>query len=136
MVTKDYVSRGYLTRDITIIDKQGIHARPSAYTVKLCCKYPQEIEAYLEKIDDESKDIVDTRNVMEILTLGAEEKSRIRIHIKEGFRGSQAMLEELAEFLSGDFEKAREEGKPKAAKSKEEPQSIERSGWFKSLFRK
>jgi hypothetical protein len=51
------------------------------------------------------------------MTLEAGQHSRMRMYIKEGFPDSQKMLEELAEFLSSDFENVRTE-KPAEPKKK------------------
>jgi phosphotransferase system HPr (HPr) family protein len=124
MVDRNYVKRGFLTRELTIIDEMGLHARPSAYTCKLTCQYPEKIEAYMEKIGAETDNIVNMRSIMGLMTLEAGQHSRMRIYIKEGFAQSETMLEELSEFLSGDFENVRTE----------KPAEPEKRGLLENLF--
>ena len=62
-----------VTRDVIVINKQGIHARPSASFVKIASRYPCEI--WLEK-DDER---INGKSIMGLLMLAAGPGSRLKI---------------------------------------------------------
>ncbi len=62
-----------VTRDLTVYNRAGIHARPAASIVKLANKYKSEL--YLER--DTMK--INGKSIMGIITLGATHQSTIKM---------------------------------------------------------
>lgn len=60
-----------VTRELTVYNRAGIHARPAASIVKLANKYKSEL--YLER--DTMK--INGKSIMGIITLGATHQSTI-----------------------------------------------------------
>lgn len=81
-----------IEKEITIMNSQGLHARPAAVFVQIANKYNCAISV---KKDNE---IVNGKSIMGILMLGANHKSRITL-IAEGDDAVPSM-EELEAFLN------------------------------------
>jgi len=81
---------------VTIKNRAGIHARPSALIVKTANEYNSEI--YLE-LDDMR---INAKSIMGIITLGANYKSIIQI-IAEGEDENEAVLA-IAKLFENRFE--------------------------------
>ena len=79
-------------KEVTIMNSQGLHARPAAVFVQIANKYNSAISV---KKDNE---IVNGKSIMGILMLGAHCKSKVTI-VAEGEDAPQA-IEELERFLS------------------------------------
>jgi len=75
-----------IKRKLTVKNKQGLHARPAALFVQIANKFDSRI------IVRRSKEAVNGKSIMGILTLGAEKGSQIWIEI-EGDDAQQAMQE-------------------------------------------
>ena len=60
-------------RDVTIVNKKGLHARASAKFAKLACTYDAKIEVSREGV------AADARSIMDLLMLTAHIGSEIRI---------------------------------------------------------
>ena len=61
------------SREVTILNRAGIHARPAALIVQTASKYSSQI--YLEK--DSNK--INAKSIMGIITLGAAYKTRLTV---------------------------------------------------------
>ena len=61
------------SREVTILNRAGIHARPAALIVQTASKYSSQI--YLEK--DGNK--INAKSIMGIITLGAAYKIRLTL---------------------------------------------------------
>ena len=82
-----------LKREITIINKLGLHARASAQLVKLSATYASNVRFTLGELS------VDGKNIMGLMMLAATYGSRI-IVTAEGEDADQAIEEIAALFLA------------------------------------
>jgi phosphocarrier protein HPr len=85
-----------LTRELTVVNKLGIHARPAALFVKTANRFASDI--FVEK-DGEK---VNGKSIMGLMMLAAGPGSKLRVHA-EGDDASQAM-HELEELLKRKFD--------------------------------
>jgi phosphocarrier protein len=84
-----------LERDIEILNKLGIHARPAAKIVRLARDYQSTIQLVKDN------EVVDGKSILEILMLAAGKGSIIKI-IVEGDDAEEA-LEALTKLISTKF---------------------------------
>jgi len=63
-----------VTKEVEVLNRAGIHARPAALIVKVANKYKANL--YMEK--DRMK--INGKSIMGIITLGAAYISKLRIH--------------------------------------------------------
>jgi phosphocarrier protein HPr len=82
-------------RDVTVLNKQGIHARPSSQFVKLASRFTCEV--FVEK-DGET---INGKSIMGLLMLAAGPGSKLRI-VCEG-EGAEQALNELVELVNHKF---------------------------------
>jgi phosphocarrier protein len=85
-----------VTKEVTIQNRLGLHARPSAMFVKLCARFKSEI--WVEK-DGER---VNGKSIMGLMMLAAGLGSRLRITC-EGEDETNAMLE-IEQLITRKFE--------------------------------
>lgn len=83
------------SREVTVLNKQGIHARPSASFVKLAGRF--QCDVFIEK-DGET---INGKSIMGLLMLAAGPGSRMRIVCKGG--DGAAALAELCALVDGKF---------------------------------
>ena len=79
-------------KEISIQNPQGLHARPAALFVQIASKY----DATINLIKDQEK--VSGKSIMGILTLGANQNSKIIIQV-EG-ENAEKILQELEALLT------------------------------------
>ena len=84
-----------IIRDIRIVNKQGLHARPASLLAKLAGKYRADI--YVRKGSDE----VNAKSIMGIITLAASQDTLLRF-IASGPDAEQA-LGAIDELINGKF---------------------------------
>jgi len=84
-----------LTKDLTIVNKLGIHARPAAMFVKLATRFKCDI--FVEK-DGEK---VNGKSIMGLMMLAAGPGSRVRLHA-DGL-DAPAALAELEALVASKF---------------------------------
>ena len=82
-------------RDVTVLNKQGIHARPSSQFVKLASRFACEISV------EKDGETINGKSIMGLLMLAAGPGSNLRI-LCEGERAEQA-LAELVALVNGKF---------------------------------
>src|SRR5947199_8603842 len=75
-----------LSRDLTVVNKLGVHARPAAMFVKIANRY--DCDVFVEK-DGET---VNGKSIMGLMMLAAGPGSKIRIHA-DGADATQAVHE-------------------------------------------
>jgi phosphocarrier protein len=66
----------FLTKELTIVNKSGIHARPAAMFVKIANRYGCDI--FVEK-DGEK---INGKSIMGLMMLAAGPGSRVTLHVK------------------------------------------------------
>jgi phosphocarrier protein HPr len=76
----------FLTKELTIANKLGIHARPAAMFVKIANRFASEI--FVEK-DDEK---INGKSIMGLMMLAAGPGSKLTLHVK-GADAQNAILE-------------------------------------------
>lgn len=87
-----------IEQEITIGNKQGLHARPAAIFVQLASKFDSAI--WIEK----GGEVVDGKSIITVLSLGATKGSAVKLIIEGD--DAQDALAELKEFLEGEGENA------------------------------
>jgi phosphocarrier protein len=83
------------SREVTVLNKQGIHARPSASFVKLAGRF--QCDVFIEK-DGET---INGKSIMGLLMLAAGPGSRMRIVCRGA--DAEAALIELCALVEGKF---------------------------------
>jgi phosphocarrier protein HPr len=86
MSAKKLPDGGFLTRELAIANKLGIHARPAAMFVKIANRFASEI--FVEK-DGEK---INGKSIMGLMMLAAGPGSKLTLHIK-GADAPQAIIE-------------------------------------------
>ena len=79
-----------IEKDVTIVNRLGLHARPAAMFVRIACRYRSEI--WVAKEGEE----VNGKSIMGLMMLAAGQGSKLRIR-REGADAARALAElELA----------------------------------------
>ena len=86
MSAKKMPDGAFLTKELTIANKLGIHARPAAMFVKTANRFASEI--FVEK-DGEK---INGKSIMGLMMLAAGPGSKLTLHIK-GADAPQAIIE-------------------------------------------
>jgi phosphocarrier protein len=86
MSAKKLPDGGFLTRELTIANKLGVHARPAALFVKTANRFACEI--FVEK-DGEK---INGKSIMGLMMLAAGPGSKLTLHVK-GADAPQAIVE-------------------------------------------
>ena len=86
MSAKKMPDDGFLTRELTIANKLGIHARPAAMFVKTASRFACEI--FVEK-DGEK---INGKSIMGLMMLAAGPGSKLMLHVK-GADAQNAIVE-------------------------------------------
>ena len=83
-----------IEKEVTVLNKQGLHARPAALFVQIATKYDSNITV------TKDKESVNGKSIMGILMLGVQQHSRIKI--KADGPDADKAVAELEGFLSND----------------------------------
>ena len=86
MSAKKLPDGGFLTKDLTIANKLGIHARPAAMFVKIANRFASEI--FVEK-DGEK---INGKSIMGLMMLAAGPGSKLTLHVR-GTDAQNAIVE-------------------------------------------
>src|SRR5580692_9124277 len=86
MTAKSIPSGEFLTRELTIANKSGIHARPAAMFVKTANRFACDI--FVEK-DGEK---INGKSIMGLMMLAAGPGSKVTLHVR-GADAAQAIAE-------------------------------------------
>jgi phosphocarrier protein len=81
--------------DVVVLNKQGIHARPSSQFVKLAGRFACEV------LVEKDGEVINGKSIMGLLMLAAGPGSRLRITC-EG-EGAEAALRDLVALVQGKF---------------------------------
>ncbi|MDQ6717915.1 MAG: HPr family phosphocarrier protein [Gemmatimonadota bacterium] len=82
-------------REVTIVNKLGIHARPAAEIVKTCAKFKSAITIIRDELE------VNAKSIMGVMMLAAEQGAKITLRA-EG-PDADAALDALAALIAGKF---------------------------------
>src|SRR5437667_3953419 len=85
-----------LTKDFTVINRLGLHARPSAMFVKVCSRHKAEV--WVEKDGEQ----VNGKSIMGLMMLAAGHGSKLRVTC-EGSDAERA-LREIEELIQRRFD--------------------------------
>ena len=85
-----------ITRELTIINRLGLHARPSAMFVKICSRHKADI--WVEKDGEQ----VNGKSIMGLMMLAAGQGSKLRVTC-EGDDAEKA-LEEIESLIQRRFD--------------------------------
>ncbi len=84
-----------LEKELLVLNKQGLHARPAALFVQIATKYDSNITV------TKDKESVNGKSIMGILMLGVQQNTHLKI--KADGPDAEKALNELEEFLqNGD----------------------------------
>ena len=86
----------FLTKELTIANKSGIHARPAAMFVKVAARFGCDI--FVEK-DGEK---INGKSIMGLMMLAAGPGSKVTLHVKG--TDAPAAIAELAELIQRKFD--------------------------------
>ena len=81
-------------KEVTIKNPQGLHARPAALFVQIASKYNSTVTI------QKGREKVNGKSIMGILTLGAQQNSKIILEI-DGEDAEQALIELESLLLQG-----------------------------------
>jgi phosphocarrier protein HPr len=96
MSAKKIPDGGFLIKELTIVNKSGIHARPAAMFVKIANRFGCDI--FVEK-DGEK---INGKSIMGLMMLAAGPGSKVTLHVK-GADGPAAIAE-LEELVKRKFD--------------------------------
>ena len=85
-----------LEKELTVMSKQGLHARPAALFVQIAEKYDSQVT--VKKGDEE----VNGKSIMGILMLGAQYQTKIKLIIVGD--DAEKVMKELEDFLNKEME--------------------------------
>ena len=85
-----------ITKELTIINRLGLHARPSAMFVKVCSRYKADI--WVEKDGEQ----VNGKSIMGLMMLAAGQGSKLRVTC-EGVDAEKA-LQEIESLIQSRFD--------------------------------
>ena len=94
-ISKMQTDGGTLTRDVVVLNRYGIHARPAALLVKAAARFPCEI--MIEK----NGVTVNAKSIMGLLTLEGNHGAKMKIHATGA--DAAAALDALAELFEKKF---------------------------------
>ena len=80
-----------ISKEIKVLNSQGLHARPAALFVQIAAKYDSNITV------QKGKERVNGKSIMGILTLGANKGSQLIIEVDGD--DAQQVLDELEKLL-------------------------------------
>ena len=86
----------FLTKELTIANKAGIHARPAAMFVKIATRYGSDI--FVEK-DGEK---INGKSIMGLMMLAAGPGSKVKVHAKGA--DADAALTEIENLVKRKFD--------------------------------
>ena len=86
------------TRELEVLNKMGIHARPAAMIVRVTNKFSAEV--MVEKDDEQ----VNGKSIMGLTMLAAGKGSQVSFHVTG--EDAEAMLDELAQLFERKFDEA------------------------------
>lgn len=86
----------FLTKELTIINKSGIHARPAAMFVKIANRFGSDI--FVEK-DGEK---INGKSIMGLMMLAAGPGSKVTLHVKGA--DAAAAISELEALVQRKFD--------------------------------
>lgn len=92
---KPEAESGTLTREVSVLNRYGIHARPAALLVKLATRYPCKI--FIEKDGVQ----VNAKSIMGLLTLEGNHGATLHLHAT-GEKAAEA-LDALTELFEKKF---------------------------------
>ena len=84
-----------VTREITVVNQLGIHARPAAAFVKLANKFQSDITV------EKDGERVNGKSIMGLLMLGAAQGSKLRVTAKG--RDAETAIREIEELFARKF---------------------------------
>jgi phosphocarrier protein len=96
MSAKKIPDGGFLTKELTIANKSGIHARPAAMFVKIANRFGCDI--FVEK-DGEK---INGKSIMGLMMLAAGPGSKVTLHVKGA--DATAAIAELEELVKRKFD--------------------------------
>jgi len=89
-------SNGRLEREVVIVNRAGMHARPAAAFVKIAARFTAEITVEKDGLE------VNGKSIMGVLMLAAEKGSHLRL-VASGVDAAAA-LDALADLVGRGFE--------------------------------
>jgi len=91
-------SNGRLEREVEIVNRAGMHARPAAAFVKIAARFSADITVEKDGLE------VNGKSIMGVLMLAAEKGSRLRL-VASG-SDAAAALDALADLVGRGFEES------------------------------
>ncbi len=89
-----------LERTVTVVNPQGLHARPADLIVRAASKYPCNI------LIGKSGELVDCKSILSLLTLGATQGTELSISAQGD--GADAAVSEICALFDAGFDELNE----------------------------
>jgi phosphotransferase system HPr (HPr) family protein len=83
------------TRQVTVVNPQGFHARPAHLFVKLAATFQSQIEII------KGNEVVNGKSILDLLTLGAGNGTTLTL--RANGPDAEAAVEALAQLIEGGF---------------------------------
>ena len=96
MSAKKAIDAEFLTKELVVLNKSGIHARPAAMFVKTASRFGSDI--YVEK-DGEK---INGKSIMGLMMLAAGPGSKVTLHVKGA--DATAAIAELEALMQRKFD--------------------------------
>jgi len=96
MSAKKTTDEGFFTKELTVVNKLGIHARPAAMFVKTANRFACDI--FVEK-DGEK---INGKSIMGLMMLAAGPGSKLTLHVKGS--DAQSAISELEALVKRKFD--------------------------------
>ncbi len=84
-----------ITKELTILNKLGIHARPAAQFVRLTSKYKSEVTV------EKDEEFVDGKSIMGLMMLAVGCGSSIKVTVEGD--DEQVLIEEIEKLINSRF---------------------------------
>ena len=82
-------------REVQIVNKLGIHARPAAEIVKCAARFKSKITILRDELE------VNAKSIMGVMMLAAEKGARVKLRAEGA--DAEAAVEALAQVIAGKF---------------------------------
>ena len=90
-----------VTKDVTVINERGLHARPAMAFVDVANEFQSEVSVHKDATGEEGPLDVDGKSVMQMITLEGTQGTNLRITATGD--DAEAAVQKLAELFESKF---------------------------------
>ena len=88
-----------ITRDLTVVNKEGLHARPAMQLVECAGQY--DCDVTITRVDADETTVADAKSVLQVITLQATEGTTMQLDCDGD--DAEAAAEAIAALFSSGF---------------------------------